>query len=49
MPNGSDDGLYDRIAELESENRRLRGVLEDGCDLGLSPDECKEALAKCLA
>jgi hypothetical protein len=39
--------IRDRVKELEAENLRLRGVLEDGCDLGLAPDECREALAKC--
>lgn len=38
---------YDRIATLEAENLRLQAVLEDGCDLGLAPDECAEALSKC--
>lgn len=37
----------DRIWALEAENRRLKAVLEDGCDLGLAPDECREALSKC--
>jgi hypothetical protein len=41
------DAREDRIANLEAENLRLRAVLEDGCDLGLAPDECREALSKC--
>lgn len=39
----------DKIDALEAENLRLRGALEDGSDLGLAPDECREALSRCPA